>query len=60
MTLQLIGSIDIQRKDEILTSLRIMYYVIKSAGSPCVSYKLLNILTFSKNKTNADLKDKSD
>lgn len=60
MTPQLIGPIDIQLKDEILTSLRIMYYVIKSAGSPCVSYKLPNILAFFMNKINSDVKDKAD
>lgn len=37
MTLQLIAPTDRQLKDKILTSLGIMYYVIKSAGSPCVS-----------------------
>lgn len=60
MTPQLIGPIDRPLKDEILTSLRIMYYVIKSLGSPCVSYKLLNILAFSMNKINADVGDKAD
>lgn len=60
MTPQLIGPIDRQLKDEILTSLRIMYYVIKSVGSPCVSYKLVNILAFSTNKINSDVRDKAD
>lgn len=55
MTPQLIGPIDRQLKDEILTSLRIMYDVIKSAGSPCVSYKPLNILAFSMNEINSDV-----
>lgn len=60
MTPQLIGPIDRQLKDEILTSLRIMYYVIKSVGSPCVSYKPVNILAFSMNKINSDVRDKAD
>lgn len=60
MTPQLIGPIDRQLKDEILTSLRIMYYVIKSVGSPCVSCKPVNILAFSMNKINSDVRDKAD
>ena len=55
MTPQLIGPIDRQLKDEISTSLGIMYCAIKSVGSPCVSYKLLNILAFFMKKINLDV-----
>lgn len=60
MTLQLIAPIDRQLKDKILTSLRIMYYVIKLVGSPCVSYMPANILAFCSNKINSNMSDKAD
>lgn len=60
MTRQLIAPIDRQLKDKILTSLRIMYYVITLVGSPCVSYMPANILAFSTNKINSDMTDKAD